>query len=103
LDDAGIAHHAATRLDDGLGNPVAEMLAKGGKDRLAVLLRRRNIAQVACREAAAHVDHLEHDAFLGERLEYPAGIVQSPIPGGKVRLLRADMKGNAIRLDAKCL
>src|SRR5882672_9930577 len=64
LDDAGIADHAASRLDDGLRDLVAEVLAQRTEDRPAVLHDRRNVLEVFCRESAAHVDPGQVDAAL---------------------------------------
>src|SRR5205823_6972446 len=103
LDDAGIADHAAARLDDGLRDLVAEMLAQRSEDRPAVLHDRRDILEVLGRKSAAHVDHREIDAALGAVAEHGRGHRQRAVPRLHLALLRADMERDAARLQAKAL
>ena len=77
------------------------MPAQAGEDRLAVGGRCRHILQVTGREAAAHVDEGQHDALLGQRLEDEFGVGDGAVPGVGVGLLRADMEGDACRLETQ--
>src|SRR5450759_1313808 len=70
FDHAGIADHAAARLDDGLRDAVAEVLAQRLEDRRAVGFHRRHVLQVLGREAAAQIDHVERHAALAALLEH---------------------------------
>src|SRR6202035_4528763 len=92
LADAGIADHAAARLDDSLRDLVAEMLAQRTEDRPPVLHDRRNVLEVLGRESAAHVDHGPVDAALRTVAEFRRGHRQRPIPRLYLALLRADME-----------
>src|SRR6476646_8482651 len=103
FDDAGVAHHAATRLDDGLRNLVAEVLAQRAEDRAAVGHDRRHVLQVLGRETPAHVDHGQVDAALGAVAEYLRGHRQRTVPRLHLALLRADMEGDDARLQAQAL
>src|SRR5205823_10072088 len=103
LDDAGVADHAAARLDDGLRDLVAEVLAQRAEDRPAVLHDRRHVLEVLGRESAAHVDHRQVDAALGAVTEYGRGHCQCAVPRLHLALLRADMERDAARLQAKAL
>src|SRR6476620_10993027 len=57
LDHAGIADHAAARLDDGLWDAVAEMPPQRAEDRRAVGLHRRHVLEVLGRKSAAQINH----------------------------------------------
>src|SRR4030081_1022402 len=101
LDDAGVADHAASRLDDGLRDLVAEMLAQRAEDRPAVLHHRRHVLEVLGREAAAHVDHGQVDAALRAVAEHRRGHRQRAVPRLHLALLRADMERDAAWLQAE--
>ena len=82
------------------GMLVAEVLAQRAEDRLAVALHGRDVFQVLGRKSAAEVDHLKHDAALGQVLE--DGIeaeakAHRPTSVGLL-LLRADVERQAIGL-----
>ena len=100
LDDAGVADHAAAGLDDGLGDAVAEVLAQRRGDRPPIGLHHRNLLQVLGREAAAEIDHAQADAALGQRAEDRGRGGERTVPGVRVGLLRADMEGDAIGVQA---
>jgi len=101
LDHAGIADHAAARLDDGLRDRVAEMLAQRPEDRTAVVLHRRHVADVLGGKPAAEIDHRQHDAALRAGAEHRRRRLQRQVPGLRAPLLRADMEGHAMRLQAE--
>ena len=103
LDDTGIADHATARLDDRARDVVAEMLAECCEDRLTIGFRRRHVAQVLRREAAAHVDHLQVNALLGKLREDALGIGQSRIPGIDLQHLRTDMERNAVGFETELM
>ena len=99
LDQAGIADHAAARLDDRLGDLVAEMLGQAPEDRLAVALHARHRLEVLGREAAAEIDHRQADAALRAFAEDRRRGAERPVPGLGVALLRADMERDAVGLQ----
>jgi hypothetical protein len=100
LDDAGIADQRAPRLDDDLGQVVAEMACDRRHHRLGIALHSRHLAAVMRREAAADIDHPQVDIGLGERREHPRRGAHRAVPLSEVGLLRADMERNAVRIEA---
>src|SRR6202012_4502266 len=95
--------HAASRLDDGLRDLVAEMLAQRTEDRPAVLHDRRNVLEVPGRESTAHVDHGKVDSPLGAVAKHLGSHRQSAVPSLHLALLRADVEGDAARLQVQTL
>ncbi|ENN87458.1 hypothetical protein RHSP_28371 [Rhizobium freirei PRF 81] len=103
LDHAGIADHAAARLDDRVRDLVAEMGAQRRKDRLTIGFGRGNITQILGWETAAHVDHLQVDALFGERNEDALGIGKRIVPGVDLGHLRADVKRHAVGFQTQLM
>jgi len=101
LDHPRIANHAAARLDDGLRDLVAEVLAQRRVDCLAVFFSGGNVAKILGRETAAHIDHLQVDALLGKRGENALGIANGCIPCVEVHHLRTDMEGHAVGFETQ--
>src|SRR5208282_3578180 len=99
----GVADHAAAWLDDRLRDAVAEMATQRAKNRLAVGSDARDVLEIAGREAAAEIDHLELDAALGEIAEDRGGDPERPVPHARVALLRADVERQAVRNEAERL
>ena len=83
------------------GMLLPKCLRSAEKIACAVGLRGRHVLEVAGREAAAHVDHLQHDALVGQRREHALGVGERAVPGVEVGLLRADMEGDAIGVEAE--
>jgi len=59
-------------------------------DRGPVLLRGRDVLQVAGRETAAHIDHAQHHALLLQLAEQLGRLRQRQVPLADVALLRPD-------------
>ena len=77
------------------------MPGQGLKDGLAVARHARHVFQVAGREPAAHVDHLQLDAAQRHFPEDACRHGESEIPGFEIGLLGADVEGDAIGLEAE--
>ena len=76
------------------------MLVHRAHDRLAVAHRRRHFVEIMRRKSAAEIDHLQLDARLLKAAEQRGRLGDRRIPLLRVGLLRADVKRDAVRLQA---
>ena len=77
------------------------MLGQRLVDGVGIAARARHLLEVLGREAAAEVHHLQCDAARLHGIEDRLRLFQCGIPGGEPGLLRADVEGDAIGLEAK--
>ncbi len=83
---------------------VAEVFLEEAGDLFGVGLQVVGALDVVCREAAAHVDHLQGDAvFFLEALEDHLDLGNRRVPHVDVALLAADVEGDAVGHQAQLL
>src|ERR1051325_1707978 len=101
LDNPGIADQRAARLDDDLGQIVAEMPGQRIGHRLGIARDPGDFTLVMRREAAADIDHAQVDIGLGERGEHARGGADRAVPLPEIGLLRADMERDPVWVEAE--
>src|ERR1700730_17185350 len=99
LDHAGIADEPASRLDDGLRDTIAEMLAQRAKDRAAIGLHRRYLLEVPGGKAAAEIDHGKIYPALRAGTKNRRCRFEGIVPGLDATLLRTHMERDAAGIE----
>ena len=100
LDQPGIADQRAARLDDDLGQLVAEMMGQCRRHGPGIFRHVRHPAAIARWKAPADIDHAQIDVGFGEQAEHLRRGTDRAVPLRQIGLLRADMERDAVGIEA---
>src|SRR3954452_17332187 len=92
LDRACVANQRTARLDDDLGQAVAEMPGQRVGNGPRISLDAGDLAAIPGWKSAADIDHAQIDVGLGEQREHACHGANRTVPLRKVSLLRTDME-----------